>query len=187
MKPMLAVVIFVAASCLSLCTASLNAAEPPRGLPESLRVPPGHAVLLRASAVGAQIYTCQATLAGYEWVFQAPEAGLFSGQVQLIGTHYAGPTWQAPDGSRVVGARVEAADAPNPASIPWLLLRATAHEGSGPFSEVTYIQRVLTGGGVAPPAQSCDAAHVGEEARVDYIAVYYFYVEAQAPALVAQR
>lgn len=178
MKPTLTLVLLVATSFLLLSTSSLSAAEPPDGLPESLRVPPGHELLLRALAVGVQIYTCQATAAGYEWAFKAPEASLFNGNVQLIGTHYAGPTWQAPDGSRVVGARVEAADAPNPASIPWLLLRATAHEGTGPFSEVTYIQRVLTGGGVAPPAQGCDASHVGEEARVDYIAMYYFYVEA---------
>jgi hypothetical protein len=57
-----------------------------------------------------------------------------------------------------------------------LLLRAASHEGTGTFSGVTFIQRVLTGGGVAPPAQSCNAENVGEEARVEYIAVYYFYI-----------
>jgi hypothetical protein len=75
-----------------------------------------------------------------------------------------------------VGALVASANAPNPQSIPWLLLRAASHEGPGTFGGVTYIQRVLTGGGVAPPAQSCNAEEVGEEARVEYVAVYYFYV-----------
>ncbi len=80
------------------------------------------------------------------------------------------------DGSRVVGALMASSNAPNPQSIPWLLLQAASHEGTGTLSGVTYIQRVLTGGGVAPPAERCTAKEVGEEARVDYIAVYYFYV-----------
>ena len=158
---------------------ALKAVEQPEWIPAPLRVPAGHAVLLQALAVGVQIYDCEATSAGYVWNFRAPEAGLFNGSVQLIGTHFAGPTWQAPDGSRVIGMRLESADAPNPRSIPWLLLRAASHAGDGAFSQVTYIQRVLTGGGVAPSPQSCDATHVGEEARIDYSAVYYFYVAAK--------
>jgi hypothetical protein len=75
-----------------------------------------------------------------------------------------------------VGAVVASANAPNPESIPWLLLRAASHEGPGTFSGVTFIQRVLTGGGVAPAAETYTAKEVGEEARVDYIAEYLFYV-----------
>lgn len=159
-------------------TAAASVLEQPDWIPERLRVPPGHEVLLRALAAGVQIYDCQASSGDFQWVFRTPEAGLFHGNIELIGTHYAGPTWQARDGSRVVGMRVDSIDAPNPSSIPWLLLRAASHEGSGTFSGVTYIQRVLTGGGVAPPPCTCDASHVGDEARVEYIAVYYFYVEA---------
>jgi hypothetical protein len=153
-----------------------NALQQPDWVPENLRVPPGNEVLLRALAVGFQIYDCRDTGGGFEWVFRAPEAGLFNGNLQLLGTHYAGPTWQALDGSRVVAARVDGSNAPNPESVPWLLLQAVSHEGSGTFSGVTYIQRLLTGAGVAPPAESCNAKHVADEARVEYIAVYYFYV-----------
>jgi hypothetical protein len=153
-----------------------EALKQPAWIPASLRVPPGNAVLLRGLAVGVQIYDCRAAQSGPQWVFRAPEAGLFHGNVQLIVTHYAGPTWQALDGSRVVGALVASSPAPNPESIPWLLLRAASHEGAGTLSGVTYVQRILTGGGIAPAAESCTANRVGTEARVEYIAVYYFYV-----------
>src|SRR5712692_9969228 len=73
-------------------------------VPDRLQPPEGHALLLLAYAYGVQIYRCQATPAGpFEWVFQAPEADLFSEEPARIGRHYAGPTWEATDGSKVVG------------------------------------------------------------------------------------
>lgn len=42
------------------------------------------------------------------------------------------------------------------------------------MSEVTYIQRLDTQGGLAP-ATGCDAAHEGATARIGYTATYYFY------------
>ena len=39
-----------------------------------------------------------------------------------------------------------------PAAIPWLLLRATSTTGTGVFTNVTYVQRLNTTGGVAPGA-----------------------------------
>ena len=89
-----------------------------------------------------------------------------------IGRHYAGPTWESADGSRVVG-EVEQRSAVQGA-IPWLLLRAKSNEGTGVFASVKYIQRVDTVGGVAP-SSGCDAAHADAEARVDYSANYDFY------------
>jgi hypothetical protein len=167
---------------LSLSLASVETSaqtSQPEWIPESLRAPPGNELFLQALAVGVQIYDCQATKSGFEWVFHSPKAILFNGSALLLGTHFAGPTWQSLDGSRVTGARVASADASNPSSIPWLLLRASSHDGTGMFSNVTYIQRLLTGGGTAPPAEACDEAHLGEEARSSYIAAYYFYVEAK--------
>jgi hypothetical protein len=95
----------------------------------------------------------------------------------VVGRHFAGPTWQGPDGSAVVAAGIERADAPQPGAIPWLLLEATEHAGSGAFSAITYIQRLATAGGVAP-AEGCDEAHAGEEAREPYEATYAFYYPA---------
>jgi hypothetical protein len=151
--------------------------EQPDWIPDNLRVPPGNELLLRGWAVGVQIYECQASETGFQWILLAPEAALFRGNAELVATHFGGPTWQARDGSRVVGTRVDGADAPNPSSVPWLLLRAVSHEGTGFFSNVTYVQRLLTGGGIAPPAGTCDEWRQGEQSRVEYDAVYYFYVE----------
>ena len=59
-------------------------------------------------------------------------------------------------------------------AIPWLLLTAAEHSGSGLMNSVTHIQRLNTKGGKAPAA-GCDASHVGDETRVPYTADYFFY------------
>jgi hypothetical protein len=69
--------------------------------------PPAHASLLvDAQADGVQIYACETTDKGPEWVFKAPEANLFDAEGRQIGTHFAGPSWKLTDGSQVVGAPV---------------------------------------------------------------------------------
>ena len=140
--------------------------------------PPADAVLLfELRANGVQIYTCRAKPddpASFVWTFKAPEADLFDESGQIVGRHFAGPTWQSVDGSAVKGAVLERVAAPRPGAIPWLLLEATGHEGSGVFSSVTYIQRLATVDGVAP-TDGCDADHAGAEARQYYEATYAFY------------
>ena len=91
-----------------------------------------------------------------------------------MATHFAGPTWQGNDGSAVVAEVVAREDAPSGDAIPWLLLEAKSHTGSGGFSTTTYIQRLDTSGGIAPD-EGCDAAHANAEARVPYEATYAFY------------
>jgi hypothetical protein len=134
-----------------------------------LKVPAGHKVRFRAYAEGVQIYRWNGT----SWVFQAPEAVLydFGGDGEVVGIHYAGPTWESNSGSYVVGRVLERAT-PDPDAIPWLKLEATDSDGPGIFDGVTYIQRVNTVGGNAP-AEPGD--FVGEEARIYYTADYYFY------------
>ena len=144
-------------------------------VPENLRVPDDQPLLLRAAARGAQIYTCKARAAepsAFEWVLKAPEAELFDESGAKIGRHYAGPTWQSADGSRVVGEVMQRS--PAQGTIPWLLLRARSNEGAGALASVKYVQRVDTVGGLAPSA-GCDTAHEGTEARVSYSANYDFY------------
>ena|SRR5438128_4448342 len=144
-------------------------------LPENLRVPAGQPLLLRAAARGAQIYTCKAKAAeptAFEWVLKAPDAELFDQRGAKIGRHYAGPTWESNDGSRVVGEVMQRS--PVQGAVPWLLLRAKSNEGAGAFATARYIQRLDTIGGLAPSA-GCDGAHAGAEARVDYSASYEFY------------
>jgi hypothetical protein len=60
-------------------------------------------VFLVGHAVGVQIYACGATATAYSWSFVAPRADLYDDNGKLIATHFAGPTWQATDGSYVKG------------------------------------------------------------------------------------
>jgi hypothetical protein len=152
-------------------------------IPANLTPPAGTVLLFELGARGDQIYTCEADpndATAFVWTFQAPEAELLNARGDVVGHHFAGPTWQGPDGSAVVGAVLERADAPDPGAIPWLLLEATGHEGRGVFSTITHIQRLATVGGVAP-TEGCDEAHLGQEARVPYTATYTFSYPAVSP------
>jgi len=152
-------------------------------VPANLKVPAGNKLVFQAFAKGVQIYRCTQDPADtnrFAWVFVAPDADLyahadFSGPV---GRHYAGPTWESTDGSKVVGIKLQQADSPDPGAIPWLLLRSASGSGSGVLGKVTFIQRVHTSGGKAP-ATIADKAHKGQEARVAYTAEYFFYREAR--------
>ena len=129
------------------------------------------------SAKGVQIYECRARTAqhgGYAWAFVAPEADLFDARRNKTGRHYAGPHWEATDGSKILGTVKERADAPVADAIPWLLLAAKSVGSEGSFSKVTSIQRVNTVGGIAPTS-GCSQATAGTPARIDYTADYYFF------------
>jgi hypothetical protein len=149
------------------CATVAHAADP------LVPAPQGAPLLLELAADGVQIYACEAKGQGFEWVFKAPEANLFDQKGLQVGTHFAGPTWKLSDGA-VVGEVAARADAPERGAIPWLLLRAKSHEGSGILSTVAFIRRADTRGGAAP-ATECDKAHSGAQARVRYSAAYQFY------------
>ena len=152
-----------------------SASQIPRPeVPESLKAPAGEEIVLQVHATGSQIYICQASAdQKLSWTLKAPEAKLSDAEGKEVGTHYAGPTWKHADGSEVMGKVVSRADAPDAGAIPWLLLTATNHSGTGILSGVTTIQRIHTQGG-QPPA-GCDDAHRGSEIKVPYSADYYFY------------
>jgi len=142
---------------------------------EGLVPPPADAVLLlELAADGVQIYACETKDGRAEWAFKAPEAMLFDRQGRQVGTHFGGPTWKLDEGSAVVGEVVARADAPEAGAIPWLLLRAKSHEGSGALSRVAYIRRAETKGGAAPKG-GCDTSHASEPARMRYSAIYQFF------------
>ena len=147
-------------------------------VPENLRVPAGQALSLVSPATGVQIYECGAIKTEpprFEWVFKAPEAELFDLSGKKIGKHYAGPTWESNDGSKVVGEIKARDDGPDPNAIPWLLLSAKSTSGDGVLGKTVSVQRVRTVGGKAPVA-GCSQAEAGKEVRVPYSATYYFYV-----------
>jgi uncharacterized protein DUF3455 len=154
--------------------AALSTADCPDNVPAALKPAPDQRLWQNFTGVGFQIYQCAAGGSGAAWVFQAPQADLLNEGGEVVGSHYAGPTWQALDGSTVVGRKIAAAPSPDPNAIPWLLLIAVSHDGDGRFTDVTTIQRLNTSGGKAPTT-GCDPAHIGDVARVPYEAGYFFY------------
>ncbi len=145
-------------------------------VPTNLEVPAGQKLLLKAPAEGTQIYTCRQakdTTARYEWTLKAPDAKLYNARYKTIGKHYAGPTWEANDGSKVVAAVTAKAASPK-ASIPWLLLQVKSAQGRGIFANVNWIQRLNTNGGNPPPV-ACTRDRQNTEIAVPYTADYYFY------------
>ena len=170
MSRVMLVTAMMAAAGLVGCATAPNA-------PEALRPPVGQELALALQADGVQIYDCAAaSKGGYEWKFRAPEATLRDVAGKPMGSHYAGPTWRAPDGSTVVAEVRSKAAAKDPASIPLLLLSAKSHgDGDGLFSKVSSIQRLDTVGGQAPVNNCASAQDLARVARVPYTATYYFY------------
>jgi hypothetical protein len=138
-------------------------------IPDAIAAPAGNKLAFMLDAEGVQIYACNGTA----WALQGPDADLFNRGHRIAGSHYAGPTWEALDGSTVVGSRLAGVTV-DPTAIPWLLLQAVSHAGEGRMAKVSYIQRLSTVGGLAPAA-GCDADHVGALAEIDYTATYAFY------------
>jgi len=149
-------------------------------VPDKIKAPADEQVVLQAHASGSQIYTCQQAADGkYAWTLKAPDAELRDEKGQVVGKHYAGPTWKHNDGSEVTGKAVARVDSPDADSIPWLLVTATGHSGEGALSRVSSIQRIHTHGGQSPSATDCNAAKQNAEAKSSYTADYYFFAPAK--------
>ena len=110
--------------------APVAAAE--QGLSDALKPPNGSTLVGRFAARGSQVYACapvvgtpeqEAAMAGkLAWRFEAPDAVLTSPDGKVVLKHGAGPSWEAGDGSKVVGKVIATQDAPAKGAVPWLLL-----------------------------------------------------------------
>jgi hypothetical protein len=153
---------------LEAAPAAAAAIGPDLGTCTNLAPDAGSKLAFHAYAVGAQIYQWNGT----SWAFLGPSATLYASASGrgVVGTHYAGPTWESNSGGTVVATgndRCPRGDA----DIPWLLLDAVSHSGPGIFHDVSQIQRVNTVGGQAPAAPGT----AGEVRNVPYTAEYYFW------------
>ena len=156
----------------SISAVQANVDNPTNDLPsplcDSLQVPAGNELAFKVYARGVQIYTWDGT----KWV-NVPMATLYAdpGYQAQVGIHYSGPTWESNSGSYVKAARKEGC-VPDPSAIAWLKLEATSTSGPGAYSNVTFIHRLHTTGGIGPTAPG---AFPGQSVEVPYTAVYYFY------------
>ena len=165
-----------AAIALSACASAPMMKVDNAALPEPVRVPAGQKVMMSTTGVGEITYECREKkdMAGaHEWAFVGPVATLYSGDKKAVGKYYAGPTWEANDGSKVTGKQLAVSPAA-PGSIPMQLVKTDPAMGAGAMTGVSYIQRLNTKGGVAP-AMACDATSKGRRQQVAYEADYVFY------------
>jgi len=165
-----------------LCAQGASHSEPteyiePATVPSALSLHVGQSLVLRVYASGYQVYQCGTAEGSPTWILSGPDANLFDGKRNLVGSHFAtsgSPTWRLNDGSEITAKKVAAAPSPDGSAVPWLMLTVSAHSGkSGLLNEVTTVQRVNTSGGLAP-ASGCDANHQGRITKSPYSAEYYF-------------
>jgi hypothetical protein len=131
---------------------------------------PNEAMVVSVHAEGAQVYECKAGADGkLAWQFREPIATLLV-DGKTVGRHFAGPSWELPDGSAVVGKIAGRAPGATPKDIPLLKLDAASHRGSGQLTGVTTVQRLNTKGGVTEGP--CESA--GTFLSVPYSADYTF-------------
>jgi Protein of unknown function (DUF3455) len=164
-----------AAFVIGGCATQMETKPATGALPANLAPAANEQQVLRLPAIGVQIYECKAVDGKLPaWVFVAPEADLFDEAGARVGKHYAGPTWEMNDGSKIVGTVKERANSTVPGAIPWLLLTAKSTGTAGKLEKISSLQRANTVGGVAPTG-GCSAADIGKQARVYYKADYVYY------------
>jgi Protein of unknown function (DUF3455) len=148
-------------------------------LPSDIQVDESaHREVARRLGAGLQVYDRNPDTGTFR--FHEPQADLYDLQtLTQRGIHFVGPElktaqWADADGSRVVARVLAAVDAPAPADptqdVQWLKLEAFQNFGTGVFSDVTFVQRVLTFAGQAP--SSCDT---GATISLPYTALYIFW------------
>jgi hypothetical protein len=130
---------------------------------------PGESVVATFHGEGAQIYDCKADAGGkLTWQFREPIATLLA-DGKTVGRHYAGPNWEATDGSAVTGKAVANVPGTTPGDIPWLKLEVTARRGAGTLAGVTTVQRINTRGGVLSGACDRAGAYFSAHYAADYV------------------
>ena len=176
MRRLLITGIAAVAAALPLAQAAQAGPAAP-AVPGEIAVTGAHKPYLIAHADGVQIYACYSVADGYAWRLLAPRATLTGANGKPLGSHYGGPTWEADDGSSVVGLR-EAGVNVDPTAIDWLRLKAdstAAGSGGDRLTPTTYIQRINTVGGRPPAAGECDADAVAHQREIPYSADYVFF------------
>ena len=154
--------------------AAPEAASGSPAVPETLVPPPGHVLSATMAAQGVQVYQCVAGA----WSLLEPAAtlaGRTAGRPgkRVSAVHFRGPSWQSTDDGSLVEAKA-IATSPVQGTIAQVLLQATKNRGTGVFGTVSYVQRLATGGGVAPAGTCTDGATAG----VPYRALYRFFTPA---------
>lgn len=141
----------------------------------SIDAPTGARPILEVKGDGFQVYSCTSTPQGRKWILKAPDAKLLDASSNVIGSHFAGPSWKFSDGGEVQGELIASQPSSDPDSVPWLLLRAKPGTAVGSLASVAFIRRTNTHGGAARTTGCQADADTGKSDRIPYTATYTFY------------
>jgi len=170
--------------------------QPDIKLPTGLAIPKGHKFRFVLFASGVQIYKCTVDANGTKsWPLVEPIADLVNKEKEtfvkknFVAHHFfrnptvfikgtvAKATWRSSisgDNSLVTTAVITTITQPSP-NIAWLLTKTAVTEGTGAFSNITFVLRVATKGGVPPPLSECNKTFaINETSSIRYTTQYWF-------------
>jgi Protein of unknown function (DUF3455) len=175
----------------ALPTAAHAQTVTPPPVPTDIQVPAGNEAFLLGHGVGSQNYACvpSPSIGHVNWTLFTPQATLFSDLGEQLITHFSSPnpdegetvrvTWEDSRDTSTVWARATGLATVSPTAIPWVRLqvvgRAIGPTGGNTLVGTTFIQRVNTVGGVAPPTGCSLPTDIGNKAFVPYTADYFFF------------
>ncbi|KAJ3262521.1 hypothetical protein HK103_000050 [Boothiomyces macroporosus] len=159
-------------------TAPPNPVTTQYSIPTTLPLPAGNTLKSHYQGIGTQNYICDDKTSTFTLsnvtaaLFKQGAEYQLTPSIQYVFVNGV-PTWIAiGDKSTVSGTPITKVPSPDPANIPWVLLKSnTTNTPNGILNDVTFLARVNTFQGVPP--STCKS---GEVAFVDYTADYYFYV-----------
>jgi hypothetical protein len=167
----------------------------PPAVPENIQVLAPDVAFLVGHATGTQNYVClpSPSIGHVNWALFTPQATLFDDVGEQLTTHFFGPNpaegevvraaWQHSEDTSTVWGRVVASSTDagfvKADAIPWLKVEVVGSQagptGGTSISGTTFIQRVNTEGGAAPPTGCALPRDIGNKAFVPYTADYFFY------------
>ena len=142
------------AALVAVAIVGLALSAAAQDIPEKLQPPASEHLLFQLHAKGDQVYVCKNDGAQFAWTLKAPDAKLFDKSGKPFGKHFAGPTWEANDGSRVVGKAVANVPSPDANSVAWLLVTVVSHEGNGQTDEPSPRSSASTRKAAKPPPRA---------------------------------
>jgi hypothetical protein len=170
---------FKYSACLLACSLALalQPAHAQTALPEAVKVPDGHRVLLETVGVGEITYECRdkANTPGQtEWTFVGPKAVLNDRGGKQVGDYFGPPaTWQAKDGSKVTGTQLAVAPA-DKGALPINWSRPTRPKAKAPCRG-SATSSAWPPAAVRAPSVDCTAQNKGARQVVQYQADYVFW------------
>jgi Protein of unknown function (DUF3455) len=185
------------ATVVSLFVIGASAASLPQSArADDIQVEAGNVPFLVGHGKGTQNYVCVPSGSGFAWTLFTPQATLFDDHDKQLITHFFSPnphedgkirvTWEDSRDTSTVWGAVIGHKTVSTDAIDWLLIQVekigaqNGPTGGDTLTPTSFIQRVNTTGGLAPPTGCDSLANVGSKAFRPYTADYVFYVDENA-------